>query len=1049
MRKQSRSIFALTLCVCMIAVTSCKNPLSENKPETITAGLCSVSAQPHVLLSRSAVPSTIGSDIRYWATVERAGTYLTGEGTSTEPVYLVNTAASGTPRFTFKQPAHTDEQDYRFTLYVFTDSYTPSASSSQLDTGYRASASVTVRLKAGQATVNAGTLDLIGNSTSGSGKVNLTINLGTTGIQRIEPTVLKNNNTVSPSPFTVTISGGTARLTHTGDGIAAGSYTVILKAYDAQFGGTEVLLHEPVQTITVFSDCTTNTWYGIDGTEISGGLTLSKLSEGEANTFYVKGSGGALPAGISGDDSNSGISLVTPLASVNAALSKCTGSSPYTVYVDGTVEEAPPASQAVISKTVTIKSLAGNARVKKAGGFNTSLIKIASGGKLSLENITLNGAELSAAAGGLIYNEGRLTLKSGVRLEKGKAAHGGAVYNGGTFSVNGSAVIPPDSSAEAGKNDIYLKDGTTITIANSLDPQGGIAARITPETYAATTQVLNGSAVGGEYSKFTVTSDTSGTPAALWLIDNTGHLKKKTYTVKFSVKDGQGGSLNGVCGTENETASGSDIQSLTIPHGGSVSFTANPETDWKVDSWNGVQPDTGSIDQTTARLTGVTEDKTVTVKFRKTTVTINGTGNTATAWKELKEAVENVQDGDTIIIVGEVKATTSGNNNGEIVINKNVTIQGQNGNDSLNANGTTGGKPAHRIFNVSAGGKLTIDGVTLTGGKATGSEAAGNGGAIYNNGGSLILKNSTIQDCAAQLSGGAVHVESGICTVTNCKFTLNTANIGGALYIEKNGICTIGTENGKTTNIYLNGATNGAGIYVASIQPNGCVINDGTIIGGDNTDDHCNEASGSGGGIFIFDNGQCTINEGVIIKNNTAVQNGGGIANYGGSLTIKGTNTKHVIISHCKAEENPTKKKLGGGIFLKKGPTIPTIDMAHVLMEYNEARNGGAVYVEDGILKISGSTYITPSTGSNKDKAGQNDIFLITGKTVTVTGTLTSPSPVARITPKDHTEEIPVLQTANGISLARAAAQFSVTPGLLNSPWHIDAAGKLKKGVRP
>ena len=88
------------------------------------------------------------------------------------------------------------------------------------------------------------------------------------------------------------------------------------------------------------------------------------------------------------------------------------------------------------------------------------------------------------------------------------------------------------------------------------------------------------------------------------------------------------------------------------------------------------------------------------------------------AWKKLKEEAAKTSGVSIIVIEGEIKATTDSGNNGEIVINKNLTIKGKTGkaSDILNANKNEGGKSAHRIFKVASGKTLTLENLTLKGG---------------------------------------------------------------------------------------------------------------------------------------------------------------------------------------------------------------------------------------------------------------------------------------------------------------------------------------------
>src|SRR5262249_27368299 len=62
--------------------------------------------------------------------------------------------------------------------------------------------------------------------------------------------------------------------------------------------------------------------------------------------------------------------------------------------------------------------------------------------------------------------------------------------------------------------------------------------------------------------------------------------------------------------------------------------------------------------------------------------------------------------------------------------------------------------PAFRLFDVAQGASLTLENVTLQAGKAFGSGAAADGGAIYNQG-TLTLNGATVQGNTAQGSDGA------------------------------------------------------------------------------------------------------------------------------------------------------------------------------------------------------------------------------------------------------------------------------------------------------
>lgn len=105
-------------------------------------------------------------------------------------------------------------------------------------------------------------------------------------------------------------------------------------------------------------------------------------------------------------------------------------------------------------------------------------------------------------------------------------------------------------------------------------------------------------------------------------------------------------------------------------------------------------------------------------------------------------------------------------------------------------------------------------------------------------------------------------------------------------------------------------------------------------------------------------------------------------------------------------------------------------------IEGNSANSGGGVYLEEGPFTIAGSTRVTPSTETT---AGKNDVFLKEGKFITIEGTLTAESPIARITPKKYENGVKVLQAS-----PTECAKFTVTPNSEGS-WQVESNGTLKK----
>ncbi|UTC61708.1 hypothetical protein E4O05_09145 [Treponema sp. OMZ 787] len=161
--------------------------------------------------------------------------------------------------------------------------------------------------------------------------------------------------------------------------------------------------------------------------------------------------------------------------------------------------------------------------------------------------------------------------------------------------------------------------------------------------------------------------------------------------------------------------------------------------------------------------------KTIYYKVRGRTITVK-------TWKDLKEAVNNTEI-DTIKVTTTITAAASGDNSGEIKVNRNsnktVTIKGS---------GTIDADDQNRIFLVENGNTLILNNLTLQNGNHN---LGGGGGAVrVNDGGNLIINDVIIKDCKA-VSGNGGGISSrghftmrGNSSITNCN-----AVRGGAVYI--------------------------------------------------------------------------------------------------------------------------------------------------------------------------------------------------------------------------------------------------------------------------
>ena len=210
---------------------------------------------------------------------------------------------------------------------------------------------------------------------------------------------------------------------------------------------------------------------------------------------------------------------------------------------------------------------------------------------------------------------------------------------------------------------------------------------------------------------------------------------------------------------------------------------------------------------------------------------------------------------------------------------------------------------------------VTLDGVTVTGNKATYSKK-GTGAGIEAQGGSLTVKDSTISNNEAQGNGGGIFsAEGNVLDVSGSTIQGNKADNGGGIHMGE------ARDTSKTpskatitdTKILENeaiGSGEGGGVYVggprADATLKGCTVanNKSVSTGGgiaaklgtvtlDDTTVENNQAV-NGGGLFhlgIAVPGSLTLQNGSIIRNNTASSMGGGLFLWG-NVGLKSENSE-------------------------------------------------------------------------------------------------------------------------------------------------------------
>ena len=677
-----------------------------------------------------------------------------------------------------------------------------------------------------------------------------------------------------------------------------------------------------------------------------------------------------------------------------------------------------------------------------------------------------------------VSNHGRIFKISGgveltlehIVLKNGNASTGGAAYveAGGILALTGRTLVTPSTGSEvntAGKNDVYLANGAKIRVNSGLTSTDPIVARITPADYNEGITVLTGTTIGSDYTRFSVTQP-AGSTGGIWTIKNDGMLKKEALIIKntdpnpwkklqdFVRLTGEGSTItiDGEIKATNAPGNSGEIvidKNLTIKKAdgaASAVLDANKDTDGKPKH----------------RIFKVEGGKTLTL----TNLTLKG-GKPDGSDEEgcgggilVKGSTLNMTDcavtGNTAQDGGGIFAKEDGSTASAVTISGGFIGIVGTGTDANKSTGYTGG-----------GGIYIGDGCSLKmkeNVKIIGNQTGASGGGIYTGANCVLtMESCTVSDNTANINGGGIFAQ-GTLTLTSCTVSDNRANsIGGGAYLA-------GTVNIKGASTIAHNAADesGGGIYAAS----GSLMLENATIGGDQSyyGTESNKTKGNkakdGGGIFAqaaLTMKNCTVSYNTAETSGISSADGGGIyaqgklamtfcrvrsnkARTGGG--IKKDNDEFTM-TNCTLTNNIATAN-GGGIF-----TMGTCDFTmanctlsgnRVNLENNES--GGGVYMSGRKFTMKGASCITPSTGLDANKKGQNDVYLAGGKMITVEGTLTPVDGIAAriiVSNGEYSTSTKVLtgDITAGASPNQNYTRFTVTPkGGKN--WKINESGHLE-----
>lgn len=289
---------------------------------------------------------------------------------------------------------------------------------------------------------------------------------------------------------------------------------------------------------------------------------------------------------------------------------------------------------------------------------------------------------------------------------------------------------------------------------------------------------------------------------------------------------------------------------------------------------------------------------------------------------------------------------------GGAIYNASGILNIANSNFSNNYTDIRGGA----IYNV---GTLHISsGTTFTGnGISSGTVKTVYGGAIHNGapGCSSTIDETTFTGNAAS-QGGAIYNNSGTLTITNSDFSNNHASGAGAIYNSTD--ATMNISGGSFTGNYITGGWS----YAGAINNNGILnIDSGTTFTGNGINSGTVVAY-YGGAIYNNSAANLTINE-ADFTGNAALYRGGAIYNDSENLEILGANFTGNYTTINGAIYG------GGAIFNAGDLTITNTSFTN----NQAAAHGGAIH-NTGTLKIMADSSNVNFTG-NTDSTGSNAIY--------------------------------------------------------------------------
>lgn len=279
----------------------------------------------------------------------------------------------------------------------------------------------------------------------------------------------------------------------------------------------------------------------------------------------------------------------------------------------------------------------------------------------------------------------------------------------------------------------------------------------------------------------------------------------------------------------------------------------------------------------------------------------------------LDEALTKALPGDEIRFDGDYTIDVVTNAPDGWVISSEVTINGMDA-DNVDRQVTivgTGGVTDQRVFTLTSGGSLSLENLTIRDSLRTGTYTRG-GAVKLETGTTLTTRHVSFEDNDALQSGGAIYLDGGTAVLEDTTFTRNGSDWqGGAIYAENAATLTVArstfdanfTERDNLFSVPFRGGA----ISLVGTGSTG-MISDSSFVS--------NRAHKSGAALSVTGGASTDIVRSDFVRNHAGAVNQNGL-HGGGAINIGEDSTVRVAGSHFlrnRAERGSGEGRAGGAI---------------------------------------------------------------------------------------------------------------------------------------